>query len=49
MAPKWPFPLFFCLCLHSSPMLLPLHPWLHPAPAPQEEEVEVEEEVREEG
>lgn len=32
-------------------MLLPLHPWLRPAPAPQEEEVEVEvvEEVREEG
>ncbi len=40
----------FSLHLCSSPMLLPLRPWLHPAPEPQEEEVEeVEEEVREEG
>ena len=42
--------LFFSFHLCSSPMLLPLRPWLRPALAPQEEEVVVvEEEVMEEG
>lgn len=41
-----PFPSF--LCLNSSRMLLPSHPWLHPAQAQQEEVVVEVEEVKEE-
>lgn len=43
---KWSS-LLSLLCLHSSHMPLPLHPWLRPAQAQQEEEV-VEVEVKEE-